>query len=617
MKKMLFIMKLTAIILLVACLRVSASGYGQQITLKVKNMPCETVFTEISKQSGYQFFFNKRLLRNAHAVSAQLENATIEQVLSACFANQPFTYSIVEKTIVIRKKEPVQAPVTEVEEKAPAAIIKGTITDDNGNVLPGATIQVKGTDKRTVANDNGEFSIEANAGDKLEISFIGFETLELVVGSQTNLTVTLKVAGAGLDEVVVVGYGTQKKASVTGAIATLKADEVKDIPVPNLSSALAGRLSGVYVNQGSGAPGYAPAIRVRAVNTWKSTGNDPLYVIDGVISDKRLFDAMDYTEIENITVLKDAASGAVYGARAANGVILVTTKRGSSGKVQLNYSYSYSFDKPSQIPEFVDAKDMVRLNNYARTNRGVTPMFDDEEVAFFNENDPAKAWYTLAYKDPTLQRHTVSATGGSEKVKYYIGGTYFDQTAFVKNADFKKYNFRSNLDVNFTKNLSGIFNVSYNQGTRKRFAMQEDLVGFDVNPTFGGLWSRLLYYLPTVPPKTSDGKFINPGWIGNPLAFIEEGGTNTRVERNVAILLGLNYKVPFVDGLTVSGKFSPNYVATTMKLHELKATLYDVVRKGSNGAIYTDEIIGSIKSAYPNKERLAKVLLHTMPTRKL
>lgn len=607
-QKMLFIMRLTAIILLAACLEVSASGFSQQITLKTKNMPCESVFLEISKQSGYQFFFNRKLIRDARPISVQLVNVPIEQALITCFATQPFTYSIVEKTIVIRKKEEEVAPLSATgTQRESAAIIKGTIIDENGNILPGATIAVKGTDKRTIADDMGEFSIEANTGEVLQISFIGFESQEIVVGGQTSISITLKVAGAGLNEVVVVGYGTQKKASVTGAIATIKSDEVKNIPVPNLSSALAGRLSGVYVNQRSGAPGYAPAIRVRSVNTWKSTGNDPLYVIDGVISDKRLFDALDYTEVENVTVLKDAASGAVYGARAANGVILVTTKRGTSGKVQLNYSYSYSVDKPSQIPEYVDAKDMVRLNNHARTYRGIAPMYDDEEVAFFNQNDPAKAWYTLAYIDPVLQRHTVSATGGSDKVKYFLGGTYFDQSAFIKNANFNKYNFRSNLDVNFTKNLSGIFNVSYNQGTRKRFAMQEDLVGFDVNPEFGNLWGRLLYYLPNVPPKTSDGKFINPGWIGNPLAFVEEGGTNTRVERNVALLLGLNYKIPFVEGLSVSGKYSPNYVATTMKLHELKTTLYDVVRKGTNGAIYTDEIVGSIKSAYPNKERLAKI----------
>ena len=485
--------------------------------------------------------------------------------------------------------------------------VKGTITNELGEGLPGVSVLIKGSQTGTATDANGNFQVEVpDQNARLVFSYVGYVTQEIPIGSNTVLNVKLLEDDKTLQEIVVVGYGTQKKTSVTGAITTMKADDVKNNPVPNLSSSLAGRLSGVYVNQGSGAPGYAPAIRIRSVNTWKDTGNDPLYVIDGVITDKRMFDALDYSEVDNITVLKDAASGAIYGARAANGVVLVTTKRGADGKFQLNYNYSYSFDNPSKIPDYMDARDMVRLNNWARTSRGIAPSYDAEEVAFFEQNDPGRGWYTQAYIDPVLQRHSLSASGGSDKVKYFVAGSYFDQSAFIKNADFKKYNFRSNIDVNLTKNLTGVFNVAYNEGKKTRFAMQEDLVGFDTNPTFGGLWGRLLYYLPNTGPKTSDGHFINPGWIGNPLAFVEEGGTVRRVERNIQMNIGLTYKLPFVDGLSVSGRYSPNYEATTMRLHELKTTLYDVVKKGTNGAIYTDQITGSIKSSYPNKERIAK-----------
>ncbi|HRO44774.1 TonB-dependent receptor [Agriterribacter sp.] len=593
-------MKITVLLLVIPFLHATAEGYSQErFSLNLDQVEAAKVFANIQKTSAYRFFYLQNDIKKIGKINIHVTDATIPEIMQKVLGNT-LAYKILNNYMVVIS--PSQADlVSQID-------VRGRVTDEAGEPLQGTSVKVKGQSVGVTTEADGSFSIAVDAKAVLEISMVGYETIEIPVNGRNQLdNIVLKIAASGLDEVIVVGYGTQKKASVTGAIATMKADEVKDIPVPNLSSALAGRLSGVYVNQSSGAPGYAPAIRVRSVNTWKSTGNDPLYVIDGIISDKRLFDAMDYNEVENITVLKDAASGAIYGARAANGVILVTTKKGASGKFQLNYSYSYSFDNPSKIPQYVGAKDMVRLNNEARTYRGLPPMYDDEEVAFFNENDPAKAWYTLAYRDPTLQRHSISATGGSDKVKYFLGGSYFDQTAFIKNADFKKYNFRSNIDVNFTKNLTGTFNVAYNQGTKKRFAMQEDLVGFDVNPQFGNLWGRLLYYLPNVPPKTSDGKFINPGWIGNPLAFVEEGGTNTRVERNVALLLGLTYKVPFVEGLSVSGKYSPNYVATTMKLHELKTTLYDVVREGTNGAIYTDEVIGTIKSAYPNKERLAKI----------
>ncbi|MFA5814306.1 MAG: TonB-dependent receptor [Bacteroidales bacterium] len=486
--------------------------------------------------------------------------------------------------------------------------VTGTVTDQDRQPVPGANIVVKGTQTGATTDANGKYTITVpTTGATLVVSFVGYTTQEVAVGNSSVINVTLQTEAVSLEEVVVVGYGTQKKSSVTGALTSMKAEDVKFIPVPALSNTLAGRLSGVYVTQRSGAPGFAASIRVRAINTWKSTGLDPLYVIDGIVSDKRAFDALDVSAVDNITVLKDAASGAIYGARAANGVILVTTKTGNVGKFQLNYNYSYSFDQPSKIPSYVDAKDMVRLMNDARANENLPPAYDAQEVAFFNENDPARAWYTLAYKDPTLQKHSLTASGGTDKVKYFLAGTFFDQTAFIKNADYQRYTFRSNIDVDFTKNLKGIFNVAYSQGTKTRFVMQEDNVGFDTNADFGALWGRLLYYLPTVPPKTKDGKFIDPGWIGNMLAFVEEGGMNTRIERNVDMLLGLTYNIPFVDGLSVSGKFAPKYAGMTMKQYELKTTLYQVKKLGTNSAIYTDEITGTIKSAYPNKERLVRV----------
>lgn len=639
--KLILIMKLIAFLIAIACVHVSADGVSQKIVLSNKNASLSDVFKSIEQQSGYKFFYDNKVVKKARKVTAMRQSGTLTEVMDMILKDQPLTYIIVDKTIVIRKK-PEQQPEPQsalpsdastsmesshsgTEDRAGQRMkdmlvgkldraaqrdvaVRGTITNEAGEALPGVSVLVKGAQIGTTSDETGSFQLGVpNQNAVLVFSYVGFVSQEITVGSRTVFEIKLAEDDKSLEEVVVVGYGTQKKTSVTGAIASMKSDDVKNNPVPNLSSSLAGRLSGVYVTQASGAPGYAPPIRIRSVNTWKSTGNDPLYVIDGVIMDKRMFDALDYSEVDNITVLKDAASGAVYGARAANGVILVTTKRGTSGKFQLNYNYSYSFDNPSKIPEYVDARDMVRLNNYARTSRGIAPAYDAEEVAFFENNDPGRGWYTQAYKDPVLQRHSLSASGGSDKVKYFVAGAYFDQTAFIKNADFKKYNFRSNVDVNLTKNLTGTFNVAYNEGKKTRFAMQEDLDGFDTNPTFGNLWGRLLYYLPNTGPKTSDGKFINPGWIGNPLAFVEEGGSVTRIERNIAMVIGLTYKAPFLQGLSLSGKFSPNYEARTMKLHELKTTLYDVVKKGTNGAIFTDEIIGTTKSAYPNKERLAKI----------
>ena len=485
--------------------------------------------------------------------------------------------------------------------------VSGTVSDEDGNPLPGVTILVKGTTTGFITDANGKFTVQVDPNGTLIFSFIGYRTQEIEVGSQTNINLTMEIDVLGLDEVVVVGYGTQKKSSVTGAIATLDAAEVEHIPVPYLSNALAGRISGVFVDQKSGVPGYAAEIRVRSVNTWKTTGNEPLYVIDGVITNKSSFDALDYSEVEKITVLKDAASGAVYGARGANGVILVTTKTGKSGKFRLDYNYSYSFDKPSKLTDYMGTADAVVWNNYANAVAGAAPFADAAEVAYYTANDPALGYYDMAYNDPVLQKHSLTGSGGTENVRYFVGASYFDQTGFIETTGFNKFNMRSNLDIDFTDELSGIFKFAYNEGVTSRFSFQEDMSStFEPNETGGNLMGRLQYYMAFTRPTLTDGRYIDPGWIGNPLAFVEAGGTNEATNQNTDFLIGLNYKVPFAPGLSISTKFSRNYSLESIKHYEVKPTVYQVVREGTNGRIYTDEVVSSRKTSYPSKEELGQ-----------
>lgn len=578
-----------------------------KVSLSVDRASITQVLQEIENKTGFVFAYTKAVYNTDTHFTFAYNQMSLRKILEDISLQGRFQFKRINNTISVvhfprdsRKAPPIITMIS----------ITGVVTDDKNLPIPGVNVILKGTTNGTTTDADGRYVLslpDDEANGTLIFSFIGYIATEVSIGGRTNIDISLQQDITTLEEVVVIGYGTQERANVTGAISTMKSDEVTNFPVANLSNSLAGRLSGVFVNQASGAPGYAASIRVRSVNTWKSSGNDPLYVIDGVIADKQSFDAMDYSEVDNITILKDAASGAIYGARAANGVILVTTKSGKAGEFKLTYNYSYTFDTPSKIPEYVGSADMVRLMNYTRTSRGLAPVYDAEEVEYFNHNDPGKAWYDLAYQNPVLQRHVITASGGSEKVKYFISGSAFDQTAFVKNADYKKYVFRSNLDVNFTKNLKGTFRFSYHNGINKRFAAQEDLgSGFETQNEFGYTWGRLLYYLADVPPKTADGHFINPGWIGNMLAMIEEGGTFTRNERNIDLQMELTYKVPFIEGLSLSGKLSPGYKAANIKLYELKTTLYDVVKEGTNGKIFTDEIIGPMKSAYPNKERLVK-----------
>ena len=601
------IMKLTAILLFVSLIAMSAPTYSQytKLNLTAKNSSLIDIFRQIEDQSEFYFYFKKEELKSKDLVSVEIKDAFVNEILDQVLAKTGLEYKIIDRYVVVKEKGTADPEITMQQQERK---ISGKVTEQSGASIPGASVVIKGTTTGVITNNNGNFSMSVPFDTKtLVFSFVGMKTLEIALGNQNTINVTMQQNVIGLDEIVAIGYGSQKRSSITGAISTMGGEDIVNMPVTSLSNALAGRLSGVFVNEASGAPGYAANIQVRSVNTWKSTGNDPLYVIDGIISTKQLFDALDATEIKNITVLKDAASTAVYGARGGNGVILVTTNTGEKGRFKFSYDYSYSFDEPTNIPKYVSSKDMVRLVDYAFEAIGQPDLFGPTEQAYFNTHDPGRASFTDLYRDPAVQKHSISASGGDEKIKYFLSGSYMGQDAFVKNADYKKYDFRSNISVNFTKNLSGNFNVSYHQATKSRFVMQEDnQAGFEEDLTFGTFWSRLQFYQPYCASKTSDGKLINLGWIGNAMGFVEQGGMNTARDYNINTVMNLTYKVPNVKGLSVSVNYSPQFYIRDIKDYEKKVTLYTVEQKGEHGLIYTDNVIGTVLSAWPDKERIAK-----------
>ncbi len=602
--KVFLVMRMILFIMILSVAQLFAvDTYSQnaRINLNLSNQTVKAVLSEIQNQSEFFFMFNSKIVDVERKVDIKAENEKIYQVLDKLFVSTDIAYTVIDRQIVLFSSKMLT-------EQQQTRKLSGKVKDSNGLTVPGASVVVQGTTTGVVTNADGAFTINVPESAKtLTFSFIGMNSQNVAIGNKTSFEITLEPDVIAIDEVVAIGYGTQKKTSVTGAIAILEANRVQDIPVTILTNALAGRISGVTVNQASGAPGYAANIIVRSVNTWKTTGTSPLYVIDGIISSKQNFDALDATEVKSFTVLKDAASAAVYGARGSNGVILVSTNTGVAGKFKLSYSYMYNFDRPTNLPKYVGAKDMVRLANYSRVSIGQEAKYGPTEVAFFNENDPARSLFDDIYSNPTSRKHSITASGGNDRIRYFISGNSQDQTAFVKNADYKKYNFRSNINADFSKNLSGFMNISYHQSTKTRFIMQEDnIANFEEDDTFGKFWSRIQYLQPHAPARTSDGKLINPGWIGNAMGFVEEGGINTRLEYNINTIMGLKYKVPFIDGLFISGTFSPQLFIRDIKHYEKKMTLYNVEQKGEHGFIYTNNVLSSTLSSYPSKERLVK-----------
>ena len=320
--KQLVVMNLLTICLLGTCMQVFAlGGHAQIVTLSQKNVPLQQVFREINRQTGLDFIYEMKMMKAARPVNIHVKNESVDKVLDICFNQQPFYYTRVGNSIILKE---ITAPKEAAYAEPPTAIpVKGKVTDSKGQPLEGATISVKGTNKAVKSDATGNFSIDAGRNSTLVISFVGFETIEVSIGSQTTITVQLIPSSAISDEVVVVGYGTEKKTSLTSAVADIKGEDLNKRSVANAQQSLQGLAPGVTVIDRGGYPGESDVmIRVRGITTL--SGNDPLVMVDGIEQPLR---DVNPNDIETIAVLKDAASTAIYGSRAANGVVLVTTKR--------------------------------------------------------------------------------------------------------------------------------------------------------------------------------------------------------------------------------------------------------------------------------------------------
>lgn len=471
-----------------------------------------------------------------------------------------------------------------------AESISGRVVDENGEPLPGVTIIVQGTSVGTVTDIDGKYAIEAEEGAVLVFSFVGYETNTRVVGSNSVLDISMQVDATALDEIVVVGYGTQKKAELTSAISTMKSENILTIPTSNLSNVLAGRLSGTFVRSSTGTPGVASEIRIRGTASWN--GGSPVYVIDGVVRNKTSFDALDANEVEEISVLKDAASAAIYGSRATNGVILVTTKRGKEGKIQVQYSSLFSTERTGQIPSYMPFEDGLAITQ--AVNGGLS----DEEIQWVLETNPeGMNTYNEAFQNPTNQKHAISVSGGGEKVSYYFGGSFYDEKGFLPNVWYKKYNLRGHVSAEIANGLTAELNLSNSYGKRNRFNFTYDYGSADLN----NLWGKLLYNN-VFAPRYIEGKPVNPGWLGNEIEMMRNGGYWKNDNQLVDALVSLKYDVPFVKGLSARVNYSQNISNSFIKNFAKKQELYNFKTTGANNKIYTNEVISTVMSGDPGRE---------------
>jgi TonB-linked SusC/RagA family outer membrane protein len=434
-----------------------------------------------------------------------------------------------------------------VDAVAQTITVTGKVLSLDGKPLELVTVQVKESTEGTVTNAAGEFSLNTKEAAVLIFSAVGFKPME-EIASSTPLFVTLEPQMVSLDQVVVVGYGRQKKVNLTGAVSVVSGAELAKRPVFNTTVALQGSLPGVTVSQFNGVPGANAQIRIRGLGTLGD--NDPLVLIDGVVAS---IGDVDPNNIETISVLKDAASASIYGSRAAGGVILITTKRGKSGRMKVDYDAFYGVQQPMDKPKYLDAVGFMKMYNEALTNEGAAPRFTDDYINSYlanNAKDPDRFpntdWQKATFTKGLQQQHNITLNGGSDRIRLLAALNYMNQDGIVENSGFKRYSLRLNADYQASEKLSFQFDMNLRRDNTTL-------------PSIG--YSELFRQVYRVPPiyaaKYSDGSW-GPGWEGgNPLAYAEASGVNSTTGNHALMNLQANYTP--VKGLNINLNYAPKF----------------------------------------------------------
>ena len=446
------------------------ASYSQsaRISIEMNNATVEEVLNEIEAKSEFYFLYNNKLINVDRRVSVDVDAENIESVLQNLFKGTDVVYRIADKQIVLSRKDLAQN--TAIDGIQQSKVVTGTVVDPTGMPVIGANIMVKGTTNGTITDMDGNFSLEADKDAILVVSYIGFANQEIKVGNQSKLSIALKEDAEALDELVVVGYGTQKKVNMTGSVTAIKTKDLENIPVSNLSNSLAGRAPGVTITNNSGFAGASSAIRIRG------SQGEPLYVINGIIRDKTAFDALDPNEVENINILKDAASASIYGSKAGNGVVLVTTKKGSIQKPMFQYKASYTAANTTRpIQDFSATDELIFANRAAEyQNSQLAEPDPNFQVPYGPEifeyfKDKSYNLNDLIWQNPWNTDHNLSVNGGNERITYYMMVGYHGEEGSYQNTNYNRYNFRSDITAKITDAFKVNFNVSGNERDYKRF----------------------------------------------------------------------------------------------------------------------------------------------------
>jgi TonB-dependent starch-binding outer membrane protein SusC len=624
-EKNLLKMKLTVTLFLVSLITVSASTYSQntRFDIRMNGKNIIELFKEIEAKGNFYFFYQKEELKDLNSVTVSRKNANVIEILDEVLEGTGLAYKVIDRYVIVTRSENLGEMERATFSQQQNAV-SGRVTDKTGAPLPGVTVVVKGTTVGTITDNSGNYVISnITSSSVLVYSFVGMRTLELQVGSQTTINVTLQEETIGIEEVVAIGYGTVRKSDLTGSIVSIGADQIIQGPATSASRAIQGKAAGVRVTQRTGRPGDDVIIRIRGGNSL-SGGNDPLYVIDGFPVD-RLGADFNPEDIASLEILKDASATAIYGSRGANGVVLITTKRGSEGKGTVSYHGYYGVQNLRKKIDLLDKNEYVAMQNEIAAKEGgniLTPA----QIAALPDND----WQDLAYRNAIMQNHQISASGGSNTARFYTSLNFMEQEGILKGSDYNRISMRVNGDIMATTRLNVKANIAISRALDNNGNFAAD--------GWGAIPFQSIVMPPTVPIFDESGKytvFRGTPWGGtNPVGFAAMDKNTTTLNRVISnvdasynILEGLDLKVSagvdfnnsttdtyrkigIVDGGTGTGTGSKamsksytfinenilNYTRTLNQIHRLSAlagfsyqeSVFDNISSGSYSGFVSD-----------------------------
>ena len=556
-------MKLTALSLMLSLSAFAANADAQQVSVTVSNAKVKTVLNSIADQTGLSLAYSAQVVDLNRKVSLNFVNTEVSEVLNAMFGDTAIGYEIKDGKIYLFKAAERTTALANQQKK----IITGTVVDPNGEAVIGANVLVKGTTNGTITDMDGKFSLEVPEGAMLLVSYIGYGDYETKVGNQSNLSIILQEDSNALDELVVVGYGVQRKGNIATSVTTIKSEVLQNRPVQTISEALQGQVPGLSVT-GSAAPGSSPSLQLRGSSVLNSNNSsEPLVLVDGVPADFNFLNP------------EDAASSAIYGSRAANGVLLITTKRGKEGKPTFRYNGSVGVNTPMHMPQTVSSAQYARIMNEAATNMGQDPIYTAEQIAGYEKGEdpnryPNTDWLDLAIQNSVTTRHGIEASGGTEKVKYLVSAGVDHQTGIFPMTQQNVFNVRSNTDIKINKKFDISFDMRYQLRDMEELNNQQDI------------YKQIIGADPTMVAYYTDGTYgYNAGFFTNPLVALYEGGQKFTNRHEASGLFKLNYEI--IEGLTFTGIANVKYTfkGEESQSHKLVYKNYftqEIIEKGEN-----------------------------------